>query len=91
MTADFDGKPVWYDLVDKPRHYMINVGKHRLESWDILDALFRRNAMLWNAGKYLMRVGAGGKDNDLQDLKKCRQYLSREISRLEALEKAVTD
>ena len=80
-----------YDIVGKPKHYMVNVGKHRLESWDILDALFRRNAILWNAGKYLMRVGTGGKDDDLQDLKKCRQYLSREISRLEALEKAVMD
>ncbi len=59
-----------------------------VEAWDLLDALFYRNPTLWNAGKYLFRVGNGGKDNDLQDLKKCRQFLSREIERLEQVEAA---
>ena len=56
----------------------------------MLDALFRNNAHLWNTGKYLFRVGNGGKNNDLEDLKKARQYLNREIDRLEKVDAIVT-
>jgi hypothetical protein len=78
------------DFVFHPRHYKFRVNGTDMESWDILDALFRNNAHLWNTGKYLFRVGNGGKNNDLEDLKKARQYLNREIARLEKVDAIVT-
>ena len=81
-------EPIPFDPVKHPRHYKLMLNGKMVEAWDLLDALFNRNPTLWNAGKYLFRVGNGGKDNDLQDLKKCRQFLSREIERLEQVEAA---
>tara|TARA_Y100001963_G_C6780117_1_gene449401 strand:+ start:59 stop:337 length:279 start_codon:yes stop_codon:yes gene_type:complete len=81
--------PLSFDPVQHPKHYKLRVNGQPIEAWDLLDSLFGRNPTLWNAAKYLFRVGSGGKDNDLQDLKKCRQFLSREIDRLEHLENAV--
>ena len=78
------------DFIFQPRHYKFRVAGKDTESWDVLDALFRNNALLWNTTKYLFRVGNGGKNNDLEDLKKARQYLSREIARLEQSKAAVT-
>ncbi len=73
------------DPVKEPPHYQILVNNTPLEAWDISDALFYNNALLWNVLKYLIRVGSGGKSDDLQDLKKARQYLDREIARRESL------
>ena len=83
-------KNVKADFVFYPRHYKFRVNGTDMESWDILDALFRNNAHLWNTGKYLFRVGNGGKNNDLEDLKKARQYLNRAIDHIEAVDAKVT-
>lgn len=55
-----------------------------VEAWDVLDAAFPNNPHLWNAGKYLLRLGRkGGEAKRLEDLRKARQYLDRAIERLE--------
>lgn len=54
-----------------------------VESWDVLDAAFPSDPLLWNAGKYLLRQGRkGGEEKRLEDLRKARQYLDRQIARL---------
>lgn len=54
-----------------------------VESWDVLDAAFPSDPLLWNCGKYLLRQGRkGGKEKRLEDLRKARQYLDRQIARL---------
>lgn len=91
----FEGLPIDHDLhlspteadpIKEPSYYKIRVysrhsGAHcDIEAWDLSDALFINDALLWNTMKYLFRVGAGGKFNDLEDLKKARQYLDRAIT-----------
>lgn len=54
-----------------------------VESWDVLDAAFPSDPLLWNCGKYLLRQGRkGGEEKRLEDLRKARQYLDRKIARL---------
>lgn len=54
-----------------------------VESWDVLDAAFPSDPLLWNCGKYLLRQGRkGGEEKRLEDLRKARQYLDRRISQL---------
>lgn len=54
-----------------------------VESWDVLDAAFPSDPLLWNCGKYLLRQGRkGGEENRLEDLRKARQYLDRQIAQL---------
>ena len=54
-----------------------------VESWDVLDAAFPSDPLLWNCGKYLLRQGRkGGEEKRLEDLRKARQYLDRRISRM---------
>ena len=83
---DLHLSPTDADPVKEPNHYKIRVhNRHTdapcdIEAWDISDALFINDAPLWNTMKYLFRVGTGGKFNDLEDLKKARQYLDRAIN-----------
>lgn len=80
------------EVVESPEHYtwlgqslaalglsdVVNV-----ESWDVLDAAFPSDPLLWNCGKYLMRQGRkGGEEKRLEDLRKARQYLDRQIAQL---------
>ena len=54
-----------------------------IESWDVLDAAFPSDPLLWNCGKYLLRQGRkGGEEKRLEDLRKARQYLDRKIAQL---------
>lgn len=54
-----------------------------VESWDVLDAAFPSDPLLWNCGKYLLRQGRkGGEGKRLEDLRKARQYLDRQIAQL---------
>lgn len=54
-----------------------------VESWDVLDAAFPSDPLLWNCGKYLLRQGRkGGEEKRLEDLCKARQYLDRQIAQL---------
>lgn len=64
------------DAVKKPAHYHAN----GMEVIDVIEA-FDLNFRLGNAVKYLLR--AGKKGNAVEDLKKARQYIGREIARLE--------
>lgn len=58
-------------------------GAANVESWDVLDAAFPSDPLLWNCGKYLLRQGRkGGEEKRLEDLRKARQYLDRQIDRL---------
>ena len=63
------------EMVDHPKHY--NMGKYEaievIEDWEL-------NFNLGNALKYLSR--AGHKDDIIQDLKKAKWYIYREIQRL---------
>ena len=63
------------EMVNHPTHY--NRGKY--EAIDIIESL-EMNFNLGNAFKYLFR--AGHKDDIVQELKKARWYIDREIQRL---------
>lgn len=81
------------EAVESPEHYtwlgqsLAALGLSaaaNVESWDVLDAAFPSDPLLWNCGKYLLRQGRkGGEEKRLEDLRKARQYLDRQISRLE--------
>ena len=70
------------DPVNHPKHYTF--GKY--EVIDVLEGMgMHKNAHLWQVCKYVFRHEHKG--NPLEDLKKARFFLEREISRLEAQEK----
>lgn len=66
------------DNVNHPQHYQTDSG---LEAIDVIEAFFMPNALLANVFKYIAR--AGKKNDRLEDLKKARWYLDREIARHE--------
>lgn len=84
------------ETVESPNHYtwlgqaLAALGLSdaaNVESWDVLDAAFPSDPLLWNCGKYLLRQGRkGGEEKRLEDLRKARQYLDRQIARLEVSE-----
>lgn len=70
------------DVVNHPSHYASESG---LEAIEVIEAFFHRNAFLANTFKYIARAGKkGGEAKRLEDLKKARWYLEREIKREEA-------
>lgn len=81
------------EAVESPNHYtwlgqsLAALGLSdaaNVESWDVLDAAFPQDPLLWNCGKYLLRQGRkGGEEKRMEDLRKARQYLDRQIARLE--------
>lgn len=64
------------DPVNHPRHYLSPRG---MEAIDVIEA-FGLGFHLGNAVKYILR--AGKKDEYIQELKKARWYLGREIERV---------
>lgn len=80
------------EAVESPQHYtwlgqsLAALGLSdaaNVESWDVLDAAFPSDPLLWNCGKYLLRQGRkGGEEKRLEDLRKARQYLDRRIAQL---------
>lgn len=80
------------EVVESPDHYtwlgqsLAALGLSdaaNVESWDVLDAAFPSDPLLWNCGKYLLRQGRkGGEEKRLEDLRKARQYLDRRIAQL---------
>ena len=66
------------DNVNSPKHYQSDSD---LEAIDVIEAFFMSNALLANVFKYIAR--AGKKNDRLEDLKKARWYLDREIARHE--------
>ncbi len=67
------------DMVNHPPHYAARGG---VECIDVAETMgFCRG----NALKYVGRAGwKGGREQEIEDLKKARWYLDREIARLEA-------
>lgn len=65
------------DAVNHPSHYASESG---LEAIEVIEAFFHGNAFLANTFKYIARAGKkGGEAKRLEDLKKARWYLEREI------------
>lgn len=72
--------------VNHPDHYQSGNG---LEAIEVIEAFFHENAFLANTFKYLARAGKkGGETKRLEDLKKARWYLEREIAFHETATKA---
>jgi hypothetical protein len=65
------------DAVDHPRHY--NASPSGIECIDVIEHM---TLNVGNAVKYLWRVGLKG--DAIEDLRKARWYVDREIGRLEA-------
>ena len=68
------------EAVNHPAHYGGDVPHEVykcLAAWGLIS-----NAYLWNTVKYISRAGRKG-PNIIEDLKKARWYLDREIERLE--------
>lgn len=92
VPADDAAAPTDGESVKSPGHYtwlgqsLAALGLSdaaNVESWDVLDAAFPSDPLLWNCGKYLLRQGRkGGEEKRLEDLRKARQYLDRRIARL---------
>lgn len=94
VQADIDLRDLRGDVVSSPEHYtwlgeaIVARGgpEHTgdLQSWDILDAIAPDDPHVWNALKYLTRLGRkGGAANRIVDLRKARAYLDRAISQEE--------
>ena len=68
--------------VDHPKHY--GGENNPYEAIKVIEA-WRLGFCLGNAVKYIARVALGGKQGNsrLDDLRKARWYLDREINRLE--------
>ena len=91
-AADVQSEAGAGEAVESPEHYtwlgqsLAALGLSdaaNVESWDVLDAAFPSDPLLWNCGKYLLRQGRkGGEEKRLEDLRKARQYLDRQIARL---------
>lgn len=77
-------KDVPHDFVNRPKHYTDG----GIEVIDAIEA-WKLNYHRGNAVKYIARAGKKVTDNrtvsevELEDLKKARWYLEREISKLE--------
>lgn len=65
-----------FDQINKSEHY--NVDPSGVECIEIVQHM---NFCRGNAMKYIWR--AGKKENEIQDLKKARYYINKEIERLE--------
>lgn len=65
------------DVINSPNHY----ARGKFEVWDIIE-FFKLNYNLGNVCKYILRAGVKTK-NPLEDYKKARAYLDREIAILE--------
>lgn len=71
-------------VVEHPKHY--NDVEGMPEVWDILDAFFPDNPLVWNAGKYLLRAGRKDSNSEIQELEKMVQYAQRRIDKLKETE-----
>lgn len=75
-TSQNDEQTHRHDVIERPWHYTFGRIEviEAIEAWDL-------GFHLGNVVKYVAR--AGRKDNKIEDLKKARWYLTREIERLE--------
>lgn len=65
------------DPVNHPPHYYADNG---MEAIDVVESFFHDNCFLGNVFKYIARAGKKS-DSPVEDLKKARFYLDREIRR----------
>jgi hypothetical protein len=65
------------DNVNHPAHYTAYTGL------EIIDLTEQMNFNRGNAVKYIARAGLKNPDTEIEDLRKARWYLDREIQRLE--------
>lgn len=76
--AEMKGKIIDNDPVTHPAHYTDG----KIEVWDfIVDK--KLNFLLGNVVKYVCRAGKKDQVKHIEDLKKARAYLQREIERVE--------
>ena len=75
------------DMVNHPPHY--NAHPKGIECIDVIEDC--GSPLLANVIKYLWRVSWGSKGRDLEDLKKARWYLDREIARREIAAHMIPD
>lgn len=80
-TEEFNDKPTGRDMVNHPPHY--NEHPSGVECIQIVEHM---NFCRGNAVKYIWR--AGEKGDPIEDLKKARWYIDREIERLNGKETA---
>jgi CO dehydrogenase/acetyl-CoA synthase alpha subunit len=74
------------DPVNSPSHYKGN----GMEAIDVIEAFgLDKSFCLGNVVKYVLR--SGKKDATIQDLKKARWYLDRQITRMESAAKQVNN
>lgn len=66
------------DPVNLPTHY-----RSHPSGVECIEVTEHMNFCLGNAVKYLWRAGLKSSDTHLQDLRKARWYLDREITRIE--------
>lgn len=94
ILEPLNADPLPADDVKSPSHYawlgdaIVREGGPQdtdmIESWDVLDALFPDDPLLWNATKYLTRYGRKGASNRrIVDLRKAVEYIERRIAKLE--------
>lgn len=67
------------EKINHPYHYR---GRGGLEAIDVIEG-FDMGFHLGNVIKYILRAGNKAENNYIDDLKKARWYLNREIERIE--------
>lgn len=66
------------DAVNHPAHYTA------FEGFEVIQLTEHLNFCRGNAVKYIARAGLKSEDTELEDLRKARWYIDREIGRLES-------
>lgn len=81
---DFKDKVLNYNDSDPTTERNEHYKKSKIQPWDVIDD-HELNFYLGNAIKYVLRAGKKNliKNNDIQDLKKAKDYLEKEISNRE--------
>lgn len=70
------------NLIDHPKHY--GGADNQYEAIKVIEA-WGLGFCLGNTVKYIARAGKKETDKTIQDLKKAKWYLEREISKLETI------
>lgn len=78
-TEEFNDKPTGRDMVNHPPHYT-----EHPSGVECIQIVEHMNFCRGNAVKYIWR--AGEKGDPIEDLKKARWYIDREIERLSGKE-----
>lgn len=66
------------DIINRPPHYTSHPS-----GVECIEITQHHNFCIGNVIKYLWRAGLKGENTKIEDLKKARWYLDREIARLE--------